>query len=386
MKSIRETDVRNKKVFVRVDFNVPMKAGEIEDDSRIKAALPTIQHLLENHAKIILGTHFGKPEGKPSPEFSTVPLAQRLAKLLGHRVSATDYVTGPEVTHLAEELAPGDILLLGNLRFDIGEEENDDVFAQRLAVLAELYVNEAFSVCHREAASVDAITKYLPSYAGFRLESEITTLRLLMADPAHPFVVIIGGVKVKDKAGMISRLAPKADKILVGGGVANTFLVAKGEDIGDSVFDANMVSDCQMMLQKYGSKIKLPLDGVLKKDESGSPKIMDIGPETVKEYRKDILNAKNVLWNGNLGYTEEEKYTAGTGAIAQALRDNKNTTVVAGGDTAGFLNANNLAEGISFISTGGGAALRLLAGERMAGIEALERFAEQSASVGLANK
>lgn len=374
MKSIRDIDVKDKKVFLRVDFNVPMKNGKITDNNRIKTSIPTIKFLLDSDAKIIIGTHVGRPEGKVNTEFSTVPMAQELAKLLIQPVTVTDHVINDKVLlEKIENMAPKDIIVLGNLRFHPEEETNNSMFAKKLASYADIYVNDAFAVSHRSNASIDAITNYLPSYAGLLLESEITSLGLLLKNPQQPFVMIIGGAKVKDKAKLIETLAKKADKLLIGGAVANTFLLAKGEEVGDSLVEKEMVEDCKRMLKELGDKIVLPVDTI--KDGTGANfKIMDIGPNTIAKFRSEISNAGSIFWNGNLGYTEDERFAEGTKAIAKAIEENTfGAKVAAGGDTVGFLDQNNMQKSYSFVSTGGGAALEFLAGEKLPGIEALNK-------------
>jgi len=374
MKSIRDVEVRNKKVFLRVDFNVPLKNGKITDANRIKNSVPTIKYLLDNDAKIIIGTHVGRPEGKVNTEFSTVPMAQELAKMLGQKVTVTDHVINDKVLlEKIDAMEQKDVIVLGNLRFHSEEESNNHMFAKKLASYADIYVNDAFAVSHRSNASVDAITSYLPSYSGLLLESEITSLGLLLKNPQPPFVLIIGGAKVADKAGLIKTLAQKADKILIGGAVANTFLLAKGEEVGQSLVEKEMVENCKKMLEEFGDKIILPIDTV-KDGEGDNFKIMDIGPATTTKFRSEILNAGSVFWNGNLGYTEDERFAVGTMAIAKAIEENTfGTKVAAGGDTVGFLDQNNMQKSYSFISTGGGAALEFLAGEKLPGIEALDK-------------
>ncbi len=374
MKSIRDVEVRNKRVFLRVDFNVPMKNGEIIDDNRIKASISTIQYLLDNDAKIIIGTHVGRPEGKVNTEFSTVPMARELAKLLVQEVTVTDHVINDKILlEKIESMQAKDIIVLGNLRFHAEEEANNHMFAKKLASYAEIYVNDAFAVSHRANASVDAITSYLPSYSGLLLESEITSLSLLLKNPQPPFVMIIGGAKVKDKAGLIKTLAKKADRILIGGAVANTFLLAKGEEVGNSLVEKDMVEDCKKMLLELQDKIILPVDTV-KDGEGNDSKIMDIGHSTIARFRSEIINAGSIFWNGNLGYTEDERFQEGTKAIAEAIEQNTfGVKVAAGGDTVGFLDQNNMQKSFSFVSTGGGAALEFLAGEKLPGIEALDK-------------
>lgn len=374
MKSIRDVDVKNKKVFLRVDFNLPMKDGQITDTNRLRTAVPTIKFLLDNDAKIIIGTHVGRPEGKQNLEFSTVPIAAELAKILGREVAATDHVINDEIIlKKIDEMSPKGILLLGNLRFHPEEEDNNQYFAKKLASYADIYVNDAFAVSHRSNASVDAITSFIPSYSGLLLESEITSLSLLLQNPATPFKMIIGGAKVADKAKLIMKLAEKADKVLIGGAVANTFLFAKGDYIGKSLYEPEMVEDCKKMIDEFKDKLVLPVDSV-KEGEGALAKILDIGPNTIERFRSEILNANSVFWNGNLGYTEDERYTAGTRAVVQAIADSTfGTKVAAGGDTVGFLDQNNMQKNFSFISTGGGAALEFLAGEKLPGIEALSK-------------
>ncbi|MEI6499297.1 MAG: phosphoglycerate kinase [bacterium] len=372
MNSIKDLDVSGKKVFLRVDFNVPLKDGKITDNNRVKAAIPTIEYLAQHGAKIIIGTHLGRPDGKPTPESSTLPVAEELAKLIKHNVIATDHILGSEVTDQIEKMKEGDILVLGNLRWHPEEEKNDEDFGKALASYADLYVNDAFAVSHRANASVESITHYLPSYGGFLMESEITTLGLLFENPESPFVVIIGGAKVKDKAGVIKFLAAKADRLLIGGAVANTFLLARGEDVGQSLIEEDMIEECKGMLDEFGSKIVLPIDYVKKEDADGSFSILDIGEQTRIKFGSIIKEANALFINGNLGYTEEEAYQGGTKAIVEAIRDSScGVKVAAGGDTVGYINKNGYEGGFSFISTGGGAALELLAGEKLPGVEAL---------------
>jgi phosphoglycerate kinase len=370
MKIIDQSNIRGKKVFLRVDFNVPMKNGVIVDNNRIKAAIPTIKFLVGEKAKIIIGTHCGRPKGKSSPETSIAPIAKELQRLLNLKVAMAEQVIGVEVDKLAKALQPGGILVLENLRWDKGEEEDDTLFAQELAGLAEVYVNDAFAVSHRANASVHAITNFLPSYGGFLMRGEIEHLSNIKDKPLSPFVLIIGGVKVDDKAGMIERLAPKADKILLGGGVANTFLKANGQEVSKSAIDEAMVEDCKKMLAKYKKKIVLPSD-YISEDVEGGYKIMDLGRQTIEQYAEIIKRAKTVFWNGSLGYSEDARYQTGMKQVAMAMNAVIGTTVIAGGDTVGFVKHEKLDKNITFISTGGGAALEFLAGKKLPGIEAL---------------
>ena len=373
MKTIRDANLGEKTVFLRVDFNLPMKKGEIIDDSRIEKTLSTIRYLLENKTKIIIATHLGKPKGQVVPTLSTVPIARQLAKKLNHEVTASDHVIHPIITQKITKMKPGDILFLGNLRWHKGEEENNEIFAKELAKYADIYVNDAFGVSHRSHASVDAITRFLPTYAGILFESEITTLNLLLSNPKPPFYLVLGGAKIEDKLGLIDNLAPKVEKILIGGGIANTFLAAKGENVSESLYEPKMFEKCEEYLQKFPNKILLPIDTIKEKISSDQFKIMDIGEQTADEYASEIGKAASVFWNGNMGFSEDSRYTGGTEKIVHAIVNNSGTTVVAGGDTVGFLKSRNTEKGINFISTGGGATLTFLAGERMPGIEALKK-------------
>lgn len=370
MKLLQEADLKNKKVFLRVDFNVPMKDGVIEDDNRIVAVLPTIKYIIDHGDKIILGAHLGRPEGKNNPELSLWPVANRLAELLELKVSFD--IPAP-IYKLSDNIS-----LLENLRFDPREEANDPEFAKMLANKTcdengelGIYVNDAFAVSHRANASVEAITKFLPSYAGLLMEKEIENLTKIIENPEHPFVVIIGGVKVKDKAGVIARLAETADKIILGGGVANTFIKANGQNISNSVFDEEMIDACKEMLDKFKDKIVMPHDFVKETDENGTFKILDIGGQTRTDFANAIKAAKTVFWNGSLGDSEDSRYRGGMTTVARAMNEVDGLTVIAGGDTVGFVMANDLDKNISFISTGGGAALEFLAGEKLPGIVAL---------------
>ena len=372
MKSVREAEVKGKKVFLRADFNIPIENGKIGDNNRIKAVIPTIKYLLEKKARIIIGTHLGRPEGKVNTKYSTVPVARELAHLLNMEVEATDHVVSSIVDEKISKMQEGEIIVLGNLRFHPEEEANEKSFAKKLASYADIYVNDAFAVSHRANASVEAITEYLPSYAGLLLESEMTSLNLLLDNPEHPFVLVIGGSKIKDKAGTLNFLAEKADQVLIGGAVANTFLAARGEEMGKSLVDSEMFETCKQIMEKFGPKIHLPID-FEKEVVDGGFSCMDIGPRTRDDFRSVVADAKCVFWNGNMGYTENERFRKGTEEIAEAMIKNTYTTVIAGGDTVGFIDKFDLHDGISFISTGGGAAMQYLAGEELPGIAALNR-------------
>lgn len=373
MELIQNADIRGKRVFLRVDLNVPMVGEKITDSNRIRTILPTVKLIALSQAKVIIGAHLGRPEGKRSEETSLASVAKELQRMINLKVELASDVVGQPVVDQIENMPYGGILMLENLRWDKREEANDSKFAEELASLADIYVNDAFAVSHRSNASVDAITKYLPSYAGLLLQSEISNLSALMDNPKHPFILVIGGVKVKDKAGVLEKLAPASDKILVGGGVANTFLKAKGSNISKSVYDEEMITGCKKLLKKYDKKIYLPVDFEREDLENGEFKNFDIGPETRKIFMSEIRKGKTVFWNGSLGYSEDPKYAEGMRVVARTIADIKQTTVIAGGDTAGFVIENGFSNGITFISTGGGAALEFLAGTKLPGIEALKR-------------
>ncbi|MDO8444239.1 MAG: phosphoglycerate kinase [bacterium] len=371
MKLLQEANLKGKRVFLRVDFNVPMKDGVIKDDNRIVAVLPTIKSIIDHGGKIILGAHLGRPKGQKNPELSLWPIANRLSELMDLKTSFS--------APIAEYDLSDNLTMLENLRFDPWEEANDAEFAKELAnkTITDdelgLYVNDAFAVSHRANASVEAITKFLPSYAGLLLQKEVENLTKIIENPEHPFVVIIGGVKVKDKAGVIAKLAEQADKILLGGGVANTFIKANGQNISNSVYDEDMLDACKAMLDKYKEKIMLPGDFVKEPDENGTFKILDIGGQARTDFANAIKAAKTVFWNGSLGDSEDSRYRGGMTSIAKAMNEVDGLTVIAGGDTVGFVKKAGLDKNISFISTGGGAALEFLAGEKLPGIRALER-------------
>jgi len=371
MKLLQEAEIKNKKVFLRVDLNVPIVDGTIEDDYRIVAVLPTIKHILSHGGRIIIGAHLGRPNGQNNSEFSLWPVANRLAELLELKINFTEPAA---IYKLADNIS-----LLENLRFDPREEANNPEYAEMLAGKTRndkgelgIYVNDAFAVSHRANASVEAITKFLPSYAGLLLQKEIESLNKLRENPEPPFVVVIGGIKVKDKAGVIKELAGKANKLMLGGGVGNTFLKARGDNISNSVFDEEMVAECKQMLDEYSDKIILQSDSVQEINENGSFKILDIGSRTRTEFSNIIREAKTVFWNGSLGYSEDERYQGGMMSVAHAMSEVDGFTVIAGGDTVGFVKSERLDKNISFISTGGGAALEFLAGEKLPGIEVLK--------------
>lgn len=386
MKTLQEiNDLNGKKFLVRADFNVPLGADRKVDETegwRLRAALPTINFLLERGAAVILMSHLGRPDGERKEEFTLEPVRQKLMELLGKTIIRTSDCKGEYVRKSAAEMQAGEIMLLENLRFYPEEEANDTDFARELASLADIYVNEAFSVSHRAHASVAAITQFLPSYAGLGLAKEIEFLGGAMENPAHPATVIIGGLKAETKLPVISHLLPKFDHVLTGGVVANFLLKAKGVNIGRSVLDdLDPVEVEQIDLGNL--KLKMPTDAVtdlvegegyvdFTKDDLGEGSIFDVGGNTLREYLAIISNSKTIVWNGTVGKFEEESYAFGTREIARALAESSAVTIVGGGDTIAALEKLNYASKIKHISTGGGAMLEFLSGKSMPGIEALQ--------------
>jgi len=385
-KTVRDIDVKGKRVLVRVDFNVPLKDGGVGDDTRIRAALPTINYLLEHGAAVILASHLGRPKGGPDPKFSLKPVADHLAKLLGKPVAFASDCIGPEAEKAARALKPGDVLVLENTRFHPEEEKNDPQMARELASLADIFVNDAFGTAHRAHASTEGVTHYLPSVAGFLLEKEIKYLGQAIAEPRRPFVAIMGGAKISDKIGVIKNLLTKADSILIGGGMANTFFKAQGYPVADSLVEEEAIATAQELLKEGGSKLRLPVDVVLgdKFDAEAAMKtmpvgpipdgwrILDVGPETVKAYSKVINGAGMVVWNGPMGVFEFPKFAVGTYAIAKAVAESKAVSIIGGGDSVAAVQQSGLAEKITHISTGGGASLEMLEGLELPGVAALQ--------------
>ncbi|MHB0924398.1 MAG: phosphoglycerate kinase [Bellilinea sp.] len=384
-KTVRDIDVKNKRVFVRVDFNVPVKEGVVGDDTRIQAALPTIRYLLDNGAAVILASHLGRPKGGPDPKYSLKPVADHLGKLLGQPVAFAEDCIGPLAEKAAKALQPGEVLVLENTRFHPEEEKNDEGMAKGLAALADVYVNDAFGSAHRAHASTAGIAAYLPAVAGFLLEKEIKYLGQAIDDPKRPFVAILGGAKISDKIGVIRNLLTKADAILIGGGMANTFFKAQGYPVADSLVQDEALDTARELLSGGSTKLRLPVDVVLadKFDAEAESKIMatgpvadgwrilDIGPETVKAYAKVIHSAGTVVWNGPMGVFEFPRFAEGTFGIAKAVADSKAISIIGGGESVAAINQSGLADKITHISTGGGASLEMLEGLVLPGVAAL---------------
>jgi len=384
-KMVTDFDVKGKKVLVRVDFNVPLKDGKVADDTRIKAALPTINYLLENGAAVILCSHLGRPKGEVKPEFSLKPVAEYLGGLISAPVKFAEDSIGPKADEAAAVLKPGEVLVLENTRFHAGEKKNDPEMAKALASLADLYVDDAFGSSHRAHASTAGVADYLPAAAGFLLEKEIKYLGNTIADPKRPFVAILGGAKVSDKIGVIENLLDKADKILIGGGMANTFFKAQGYDMADSLVEEDALETAKMLLAKAGGKLVLPVDVVIadafaddanaKTMELGDVpagwRILDIGPKTVAAFDEIISKAGTVVWNGPMGVFEFNQFAKGTFAIADALAKSDAISIVGGGDSASAIKKSGLADKITHISTGGGASLEMLEGKVLPGLAVL---------------
>lgn len=385
-KTVRDIDVSGKRVLMRVDFNVPLgEDGSILDDRRIRAALPTIEYLLDKGAKLILVSHLGRPKGV-DPAFKMDNVARRLSELLGKPVLKLDSCVGPEVKQAVEKMAPGDIIMLENVRFYEGETKNDPEFARQLAELADVYVNDAFGTAHRAHASTEGVTKYLPAVAGFLMEKELEFLGKVISQPDKPFVVILGGAKVSDKIGVIDNLLDKADTLLIGGGMLFTFLKAKGLEIGKSLLDAEHLEYARQVLERGGNKIVLAEDVVVadKVAPDASYKTVpvdsippdwtgvDIGPRSVETFARYIMSAKTVFWNGPMGIYEIEVFAEGTKGVAKAVAESSALSIVGGGDIAAALEELSYAEKISHISTGGGASLEFIEGKELPGVVALQ--------------
>jgi len=386
-KTVRDIDVSGKRVLVRVDFNVPISNGVVTDNSRIKAALPTIEYLIDKGAKIILMSHLGRPKGVED-RYRLDPVAQNLADLLGREVGKADATVGDEVKQAVSKMEPRDILLLENLRFNEGEKKNDPEFAKELASLADVYINDAFGASHRAHASIVGVTEYLPAVAGFLLEKEVDTLAALLKNPERPFVAVLGGSKVSDKIGVIDKFLDIVDSIIIGGGMAFTFLKAKGFEIGKSLLEEDRLDSSKRALELADQKdiaIYLPSDVVIAQEISPDAEArvvpidsipedwmgLDIGPDTIDVYRDVIGSARTIFWNGPMGVFEIDQFSRGTEEIAKAIADSNATSVVGGGDSIAALRKFHLEGKVSFVSTGGGASLELLEGKPLPGVESL---------------
>ena len=384
-KTVEDLDVQGKRVLVRVDFNVPLQDGKVSDDTRIRAALPTIQYLLDHGAAVILTSHLGRPKGGPDPKYSLAPVADHLSELLERPVQFVDELVGEKAAQAAQNLKAGDVLILENTRFHPGETKNDPELARQLASLADLYVNDAFGSAHRAHASTEGVAHHLPAAAGFLMQKEIQYLGQAIADPKRPFVAILGGAKISDKIGVIRNLLEKADQVLIGGGLANTFFKAQGYPTGDSLVEDDSLEIARELVQKGASKLRLPIDVVIAnafdaeaemKEMPMGPvpdgwRIMDIGPQTVAAFGKSIQGAGTVVWNGPMGVFEFPRFAKGTFGVAEAVASSSATSIIGGGDSVAAINQAGLADRITHISTGGGASLEMLEGIPLPGLVAL---------------
>ncbi|HTX80306.1 MAG TPA: phosphoglycerate kinase [Longilinea sp.] len=385
-KTVKDIDVKGKKVLVRVDFNVPIKDGKIGDDTRVRAALPTIKYLLDQGAAVILCSHLGRPKGGPDMAFTLRPVAEHLGKLLGKPVKFAEDCVGPKAEEAAKALKPGEVLVLENTRFHPEEEKNDMGLAKQMASLADVYVNDAFGSAHRAHSSTEGVAHFLPAVAGFLMEEEIKYLGQAIENPKKPFVAILGGAKVSDKIGVIKNLLTKADSVLIGGGMANTFFKAQGYPMADSLVEDEALDTARELLKLGGNKLRLPVDAVIgdKFDAEAQMKtipvgpvpdgwrILDIGPETVAAYGKVIAGAGTVVWNGPMGVFEFPKFAEGTFAIAKAIAASNAVSVIGGGDSVSAVQKSGVADKITHISTGGGASLEMLEGLTLPGLAALQ--------------
>jgi phosphoglycerate kinase len=390
MRTLDDLDLQGKRALVRVDYNVPLdKGGQITDDTRIRATLPTIRALLERGAAVVLMSHLGRPGGKPSPALSLRPAATRLSELLGRPVTMLADSVGPAVEAAVKALRPGDVALLENLRFHAEEEANDPAFARQLAALGDVYVNDAFGAAHRAHASTEGVARLLPSAAGLLMLAEIEALSRVLHRPEPPVAIILGGAKISDKIGVIQNLLGRANAILIGGGMANTFLKAQGKVIGRSLVEDDKVPEAGRLLgeaEARGVTLALPVDVVTAPEISAdAPRrtvpvdavgaddmILDIGPETAKRFAAIIADAKTIVWNGPMGVFEVEPFAAGTRAVAQAVADSPAFSLVGGGDSVAAIEQAGLADRISHVSTGGGASLEFLEGQTLPGVKVLE--------------
>ncbi len=384
--TIRDVDLVGKRVLVRLDLNVPLEQGQVTDDTRIRAALPTIRYLLDHQAIPILMSHLGRPKGQLRPELRLDPVARRLSELIGRPVKKLDNCVGPEVEDACAAALPGDLILLENLRFHPGETENDPGFASALARLGDLFVNDAFGTAHRAHASTEGVTHHLPAVAGFLMEKELDFLGRALESPSRPFVAILGGAKISDKIGVVESLLERVDRLLIGGGMANTFLQAQGHDTAESLVEPDVLDIARALLQRAASKMVLPVDALVadRFDAEAAARVaaigaipsgwrvMDIGPKTIRLFSDCLKGTHTAFWNGPMGVFEFPRFAAGTRAMAQALADLPDcTTIVGGGDSAAAVQQAGLADRMTHISTGGGASLEFVEGRVLPGVESL---------------
>ncbi|MBM4425486.1 MAG: phosphoglycerate kinase [Chloroflexi bacterium] len=384
-KTIRGIDLKGKRALVRVDFNVPMKDGAVADDKRIRAALPTLEYILGQGASLILMSHLGRPKGGPDPEFSLKAVSESLAKLLGKPVAMAPDCVGPDVEAMSRSLQPGEVLMLENTRFHSGEEKNDLELAKQMAALADVFVNDAFGSAHRAHSSTEGVARFLPAVSGLLMEQELEYLGRATMNPERPYVAILGGAKISDKIAVIENLLTKCDKLIIGGGMANTFLAARGYNMADSLVEAASVETAKNILAKASDKLLLPVDAVVGdrfEAEAASQvvdvdkvpagwRVLDIGPKSVAAFAEALRGAKLVVWNGPMGVFEFPKFAEGTFAIAKLLANSGAVTVIGGGDSASAVKKAGVAKQMTHVSTGGGASLEFLEGKALPGVAAL---------------
>lgn len=385
---MKDIDVKGQRVFVRVDFNVPMADGAITDETRIRAAIPTIEYLVEQGAKVILASHLGRPKGEVKEEMRLTAVGIRLAELMGKPVTKLDESIGQAVEEAVANMQDGDILLLENVRFHAGEEKNDPTLAQQFAQLADIYVNDAFGAAHRAHASTEGIAKHIPAVSGFLMQKELDVLGKALSNPEHPFTAIIGGAKVKDKIGVIESLLEKVDHLIIGGGLSFTFIKAQGHDIGKSLLEEDKIELAKSFIEKAkakGVQLHMPVDAVVANEFSQDAETqivdvdaipadwmgLDIGPKTAANYAEVIKNSKLIIWNGPMGVFEMDKFANGTKTVADAMATTAGYTVIGGGDSAAAVEKFEVADKMDHISTGGGASLELMEGKELPGIVAL---------------
>ncbi|MCX6057720.1 MAG: phosphoglycerate kinase [Chloroflexi bacterium] len=384
-KTVKDIDIKNKRVLMRVDFNVPMADGKVSDDKRIKAALPTIKYVLEQGASLILMSHLGRPKSASDSAFSLRAASEVLAALLETPVKMAPDCVGPEVEKLAQEMKPGDVLMLENTRFHAGEEKNDLDLAKQMAALGDVYVNDAFGSAHRAHSSTEGIARFLPAVSGFLMEQELEYLGRAVANPEHPYIAILGGAKISDKILVVETLLSKCDKLIIGGGMANTFLSAQGLNMQDSLVEAESLELAKTIMAKSSEKIILPVDAIIadKFDAEANTQIvdvdkipagwrmLDVGPKTLELYKTSLNGVKLVVWNGPVGVFEMPKFAEGTFALARMLADSGAITVIGGGDSASAVKKAGVAKKMTHVSTGGGASLEFLEGKELPGVAAL---------------
>lgn len=384
-KTVKDIDLKNKRVLMRVDFNVPMADGKVTDDKRIRAALPTIKYILEQDASLILMSHLGRPKSASDSKFSLRAASETLSSLLGSPVQMAPDCIGDEVEKMAKALKPKEVLMLENTRYHPEEEKNDLDFAKKLASLGEVFVNDAFGSAHRAHASTEGIARFLPAVSGFLMEQELEYLGRAVANPEHPYIAILGGAKISDKILVVETLLSKCDKLIIGGGMANTFLSAQDLNMQDSLVEKESIETAKSILSKSADKLILPVDAVIadKFDAEANTQIvavdkipagwrmLDVGPKTIELYKQELSNAKLIVWNGPVGVFEMPKFAEGTFALAKILAESKAITVIGGGDSASAVKKADVAKQMTHVSTGGGASLEFLEGKELPGVAAL---------------